>query len=455
MRSLYKSIKFFVPLICSISLVGCDKYLEITPKGYTLLTTVDNYNQYLNDQAVYELYAADYLVAPTDVRDLTIISAVPIYDNEIAYAWYDQWEGGIVSLWKEHYEAISTYNTVILGVADATNGTEQQKKALKAEALLGRAFEYFYLVNEYGKTYDSATAAQDLAVPLVVSDDVAVPIPRRSSVKEVYDFIVNDVNNALPDLPMSNSTNRYRGSRAAGYSLLARTYFYARNYSKASEYAGLALNENPTQGIVDYTTMTAVNQILPLAIRTDALYARAMWRVMEPSLPHLKSFNTADKRLNFFYSPVGNYTFTQRGRVQYAFGGQGTKNYENLGTSIAEMVLIIGEAAARSNNLSEALNRLDEVRKNRIPAASYTRFESTDKEEVLDELLLERKHELGFNTLRWFDMRRLNFEGRMPTITRLSANGTVVATLEPSSPRYTFQIPLFVLKFNPGMEQNP
>lgn len=456
MRYIYKSIKLYIAISCCISLAACDKYLGVTPKGYTLLETVNNYNEWLNNGTLYDLFVADLLIAPTDLRDFATISLPASYDAPMAYTWYDQLPLGHWSLWKEHYENISLYNSVILGVEKATNGTEQQKKTLKAEALLGRAFEYFYLVNEYGKQYDSASAATDLAVPLVISDDVAVPIPHRSTVKEVYDFIIADINAALPDLPLDNSANRFRGSKAAGYSVLSRIYFYARNYNKAAEYASLALNEAPVKDIVDYTTMTAVTAIRQLATRQDALFARALSEVIEPALDHLKTFNTNDKRLRFFYSPLGNLSFTQRGRIQYVFGGQGSvKNYENMGTSIPEMVLILAEVAARNNNLTEALNRLDEIRKKRIPAANYTRFTSSNQEDVLKEVLLERKLELGYSTLRWFDMRRLNFEGRMTSINRLNGVGSIFATLEPNSPRYTFQVPLNVIQFNPGMEQNP
>jgi len=132
-----------------------------------------------------------------------------------------------------------------------------------------------------------------------------------------------------------------------------------------------------------------------------------------------------------------------------------TLQYVNTGTSVQEMKLMIAEHAARNNELRTALQQLDELRSNRIAPASYTAFASTDQEAVLEQVLLERQHELGFSGLRWFDMRRLDREGRMGTIYRYDATGKVIATLEPHSNRYTLQIPLQVLSFNPGMSQNP
>lgn len=456
MVNIFKSIKFQGLLLSGLLLMSCDKYLDVTPKGYTLLTTVTNYDQWMNDYELYNFNQTGSLILPSDIRDFPAITTPPTTSSELAYVWAAQHTGTTATLWQSQYEAISSYNTVIQGIDEATGGTEQQKKTIKAEAMMSRAFYYFYLVNQYGKSYDSTTASTDLAVPIVVSDDVAQTTPPRSTVKEVYDFIISDLNTALPDLPLDNNKNKYRGSKAAAYSLLARTYFFARNYTKAGEYAQLALENSYGQTITDYTSFTVATEIRPLAVRPDVIFARATWGRYEPTIAHLKRFNTNDKRLRFFYSNLGNFTFPQRGLVYYAFGGQsGSTIHDNLGTSIQEMVLILAEVAARNNNLDKALDLLADLREKRIPAANYVRFESTDEEEVLNKILEERELELPFNGLRWFDMRRLNAENRMPAVIRYNGVGDEIATLEPGSVRYTFQIPQAVIEFNPGMPQNP
>ena len=119
------------------------------------------------------------------------------------------------------------------------------------------------------------------------------------------------------------------------------------------------------------------------------------------------------------------------------------------------MKLIIAEAAARSGDLTTALQQLDDIRTNRIQASSYVKFQSNNQASVLQAVLGERSNELPFSGLRWFDMRRLDKEGKMNTVYRYDANGNVIATLAPHSPRYTLQIPIQVLAFNPNMQQNP
>ncbi len=92
------------------------------------------------------------------------------------------------------------------------------------------------------------------------------------------------------------------------------------------------------------------------------------------------------------------------------------------------MKLIIAECAARSNDLTTALQQLDEVRKYRFATASYIPFQSNDQEEVFQEVLKERSHELPFNGLRWFDMRRFDKENRMGAVNRYDAQGNIIAT---------------------------
>ncbi|MNE76119.1 SusD family protein [compost metagenome] len=124
------------------------------------------------------------------------------------------------------------------------------------------------------------------------------------------------------------------------------------------------------------------------------------------------------------------------------------------------MHLIAAESAARStnpNDLTKALSHLNQVRRNRYTGTPIESrdFTSGSQAAVLDEVLAERRRELPFNGLRWFDMRRLDMENRMPRVSRTTAQNVTVATLEPHSPRYTLQIPIQVTAFNPDMIQNP
>ncbi len=457
---------FITALLSGIIFSSCDKYLDVQPKGVRLLETVTDFDLWLDNEYLATSVPGE-LNLFTDYKDNTSIKNPPQNDPDLIYTWHHQFSDDIKTppvIWKDFYQAIYYYNTVIQGVDAAIGGSPEQIRSLKAEAYLGRAFNYLYLVNLYGKQYNHQTAEKDLAVPFVTSNDLNKPTPDRSSVQEIYDYIIADLTAAIPDLPEDNSQNRFRGSVAAAYSVLARTYLYMGDYSKAAQNAQLAL-DNGVSAILDYSTMTKASDIPYLKKRVDAIYARfSNNRAQQeyPTLAYLQSFDTKDYRLNFYFSnsffsaDLGNYVFTIRGLTSFYPGGvaNGTTAHPNSGTSVAEMRLIIAEAAARANDLTTALNQLDLIRKCRFPANYYVKFQSTDQEEVLQKVLTERTFEFAFNGLRWLDMRRLDSEGRMAQVIRYDNLEEVVAILPPHSYKYTLQIPVQVLYFHPDWPQN-
>jgi len=449
-------------LLCTTLLLSsCDKYLDVQPKGKRLLKSVGDYDLWLNNTTALAYSIPNELNQLADHLDLPGIKTPPTGTNEWIYIWRDQYadEPYVTPvLWKDFYEAIYYYNTVLVGIDDAIGGTPEQKKSIKAEALLGRAYTYLYLVNLYGKSYDPATAATDLSVPFVVSNDLNTPTPRRSSVKEVYDHIIADLTEAIPNLPKNNSNNRFRGSVAAGYSVLARTYLFMGDYVNAAKSAQLALDNGESTGL-DYSTLPSAAGISHLYNRPGAIYARlhkTTYTTYTPTLSFMKLFDTKDLRMAYYYLYTNDYSFTKRGEpMHFAMGVAYSNAFPNCGPTVEEMRLILAECAARENDLPKAIEELHLLRKTRFKPADYVKYESSDQEEVLNTVLKERSLELAFNGLRWFDMRRLDAEGRMPTVNRYDGQGNVIATLPPHSVKYTLQIPLQVMYFNPDWPQNP
>ena len=100
----------------------------------------------------------------------------------------------VEGLWANHYSAIKNYNIAIENADLVADDAEFKADAqvLKAIAQFCRASSYLTLARHFGNAYDSASASTDLCVPLVlVYDQLAKP--ERSTVKEVYDQIYNDL----------------------------------------------------------------------------------------------------------------------------------------------------------------------------------------------------------------------------------------------------------------------
>ncbi|QPH40930.1 RagB/SusD family nutrient uptake outer membrane protein [Pedobacter endophyticus] len=455
-----KKIKYITQLLlCCLVLSSCDKYLDVEPKGKQLLKTTNDFDLWLNNQVLTSETSADNIMNyMTDNIDLQNVNTPPTTLSELIYTWAPQFTTDITSttyLWGEHYKRISLFNTVLVGINAAEGGTPSQKSSIRAEALLGRAHSYFYLVNEYAKPYDAATAATDLAVPYITSDDVSQKTPARSTTAEIYQHIISDINEAIPNLPADNSNARFRGSKGAAYSVLARVYLYRREYAEAQRYAELAL-ANTRATIIDYTNAATFPTTTNVVSHPDVIYGRSSVAIGLPITAEFKStFATNDARRTVLYY---NWASNVRGSTLF-YANLVTPVFQltNSGTSVQEMHLIAAEGAARSNNLGVALSHLNEVRRNRYTGTPVTSrdFTSTDQNAVLNEVFAERRRELPFHGLRWFDMRRFDLENRMPAVIRTNAQNNVIATLEPHSSKYTLQIPIQVLAFNPDMIQNP
>lgn len=455
-----KKIKYIAAqlLFCCMVFSGCDKYLDVEPKGKQLLKTTNDFDLWLNSSVLTSETETSILNYMTDNIDFVTVGNPPITPGDLMYTWAPQFTTDLTAityLWGEHYRRISLFNTVLLGIDAAEGGTVSQKNSIKAEALLGRAHSYFYLVNEYAKPYDVATAATDLAVPYVTSDNVSQKAPNRSTTAEIYQHIIDDINAAIPNLPPNNNNARFRGSKAAAYSILARVYLYRREYSEAQRYAELAL-ANTSATMIDLTNSATFPTNRNVVSHPDVIYGRSTAAAGLALSAELKStFSSNDARRTVLYV---NWTSSVRGATQ--FNAQNVTpvfSLTNTGTTVQEMHLIAAECAARANSLTTALDHLNQVRRNRYTGTPVTSrdFTSTSQTAVFDEVLAERRRELPFHGLRWFDMRRLDTENRMPAIIRTTAQNVVVATLEPHSTKYTLQIPIQVMAFNPDMIQNP
>ncbi|MGG8497998.1 RagB/SusD family nutrient uptake outer membrane protein [Tenacibaculum sp. TC6] len=444
-----KNIIHTISIIVFTLFISCSDYLEKLPSNVITPSQTTDYDEMLNSFSLFRSMPDEYIYL-SDASSL-YFAQQPFGAKENAFFWevdlmYSY--GNSPNLWNVPYSKIYTYNVVIDGVMSSEGGSESKKKEILAEAKLGKAFELFYLANTFCKQYDIATASNDPGIPLVYSIDVAEPIPGRGTLQETYDFIIESLQQAIPNLPMNN-TDRFRGSKLAAYGLLARIYYYMSNYEEAEKYAEEVLKINNT--IVDLNTVTnyADYQIKdnPEEIYIRVISGGANGPQVALASNHINLYNTQDD-LRFF----------NRNYIINIFGGYENFRELNFGISVQEMIFIAAEAKTRKNELSDALILINNFLRTRIDNTVYTDFTSTNQEEVLNWVLAERRKELYFRGLRWFDMRKLSKEGKMPNLTREYTNFntgvTTTYTLEGNSKKYTLLIPEVVMSFNPDMPQN-
>ncbi|WP_298715310.1 RagB/SusD family nutrient uptake outer membrane protein [Chitinophaga sp.] len=474
--------KLFLYIICILALTGCEKFLNIKPKDKFIPTTVTDFENMLNSGTMvnfgdqyWDLMSDDAFLPEGEPGNL--FTKQQPYGRRI-YKFdknpYDQ--GSNDFLWSEGYKRIFYCNTVINSIMEATEGTDANRKAVRAEALLGRAMEHLQLVNTYAHHYNAATAASQPGIPIALIGDISAKFV-RNSVKEVYDQILADGHAAVADLPLKNKLTKFRASRAGGYALLARTYLFMGDYANAKKNADLAIG---LQG--QLTDMNTYQVIIPGPFpnipgaplgwtnipdaqkNPETIVARHFLRPFglgmdvcaSPELTAL--FTNDDKRWTLYYAdgwpPAPPFNYMNRYGVKIFLRGDYYNNY--LG--VAEMYLVRAECLAREGKKAEALADINKLRQHRITPAAYVAYTpgdfGDDNERVLRFVLEERRRELAFTGMRVIDLKRLNKEPRFAKTVKHTAEG-VEYELLPNSDQYLRQLWPNATVFNPDWPLNP
>lgn len=457
----------FAIVAASLFFVGCDDYLDVEPKGLQIPNSVQDYDLLLNggsftihttanEQTLF-LSSDDWYMTGSDVGDINA------FNNELRdiYTYADglfQNQDISSGAWNAPYKNIYHYNLILNEIDDAVlTGayTDEDKKAIKAEALVGRAYEYWILVNTFANAYDSATASSDLGVPIVVTADASAQTGARNTVQEVYNQIISDMEAAIDDMPESQTSDT-RITKGGAEALLARFYLSMSDYANAKAWAEKALGQNNHIGdylysdhIAEYAKEQYFNRFYQ--------YTRGFYQgYISQDLVSLFDEDN-DMRLQTLF--VGcEWVFDPVLGWQYVCSGQyrNTLYMEvNHSPSVPEMHLIIAEAEARSGNKAAALAQLDMIAANRI--IGYTNYNLADfatDNDVMQEVINERRRELAIQGFRLFDLKRYNLESAFAKPTKHNLAGDEFQ-VEAGSPKLVLPIPGQVLARNPNMQQNP
>ncbi len=234
-----KLLKYMLMLALGVIFTGCTKdWLEVTPKGTEL---EDNYYQNADEAfaglvAIYDQvggtsggYINKFTVAlpasddhfaggggPTDVNNLQVISNYTL----------DPATGPQGELWDRGFNGVFRANVLISKLPDIPMD-DNLKKRFMAESKFLRAYFYFDLVRFFKN------------IPLFKE-----PIPASEMYKvvqadpaEVYSFIIQDLKDAIEDLPptVPVDTEGGRATVGAARALLGKVYLQLEDYAPAAE----------------------------------------------------------------------------------------------------------------------------------------------------------------------------------------------------------------------------
>ena len=213
MTFMTKFINLLIILTCIIC-SACNDYLNIPPKGSKIPTTLADFES-------PSLNRANYMWDESADRIMLNNS-----DEDTYYALY---------------ATISNCNLIVENAPTATEATDAERNEVIAYAKVIRSLCYDVLTNYYADTYDASTAEEKLSVPLITSANIDAPY-KQVSIQYLYDFMLNDIKEAIEMGLPAQSMTAIHPNLGAGYALLARIYLQMQNYEEALRYSNLALD---------------------------------------------------------------------------------------------------------------------------------------------------------------------------------------------------------------------
>jgi hypothetical protein len=327
-----------------------------------------------------------------------------------------------------HYEGINRCNQAMYWIPQLYNADENLRARLIGEAKFLRAFMYFNLVRLYG------------GVPLVdhlpdpSSDADMTMLLTRKSEAEIYDFIKQDLTDAIDVLPEKStysSTEIGRASRGAALALMAKVSLYQENWTDVLTYAGQISGYSLTPDYAEIFKVTGENNqesIFEVQGRGESPtkgiqgYSASQgargsggwgWGFNTPSLSLVNAYETGDVRKDatIIFAGTTLYdgrvvpTTVENPRYNYKAYSSAYSDAWESDTNIrylryAEVLLMIAEA---KNELGQdPTTELDMVR-NRAGLANTT---ATGQAALRQAIWNERRVELAMEHDRWFDLVR-------------------------------------------------
>ncbi|MEH3112410.1 RagB/SusD family nutrient uptake outer membrane protein [Pedobacter terrae] len=453
-----KKLLFILAITSLIFIAGCRKYVEIAPEQQRVLSTTSDYmmlmnNSFTNEQSYYYPVLSGDDAGSTESTWQNGIN-VPVAN---AYTWADRVFGSNEEDfdWQTAYRKIFIWNTVIDGIM-GSQGTDAEKQTGLSYALVNRAYDYFVLVNLYGKQYDRATASTDPAVPLILAPKFLTDLT-RASVQSVYDQITTDLTTALPglrDVPDFNTNP----SKAAAYALLARVYLHQRDFTNAKRYAEMALAIKST--LLDLNAYKASPSTFPSKVlNSEELMIKKTGQYPSAFPLSADAENMYDKTRDLRYTVLtiqgSSGRFPQFTTTRAYYKAFITNDGGYVGPSVPEIILIKAECEARAGQLTACLTTLNDFRRKRFDnTQAYPALSASSADDALRLVIDERKREFVGRGFRWFDQRRLAKDpGLVAPVIRVFKG--ITYTLQPGSNRYTYAIADKYITLNPEITQNP
>lgn len=344
--------------------------------------------------------------------------------------------------WRLFYRVIEQANQIIEHVPGIKgNISDEEKKLAVAQARFVRAFIHFHMTRIWGD------------VPYNTTMENITPLGRIPQ-KEIWKNCIEELNLAMADLPtvyyrsgtsgtVDDAKTRSMATKGAAYALLSHLYMWNEQYDKAAE----SVKSIEEIGNYDLLDASQYRNIFDIGSSREIVWeiyynkeigeyetyygSSLTWFFIRPfttrtklsvGIPKSKIQEiyhySGDKRIKEFFMSIddGNWTIKpgpldndENGIMFAKYRKEMNAEYKFDNNVIiwrlAGLYLLRAEAELRNGNAPVALEYLNKVRK-RAGIADYT---NTDTDNLLLEIIEERRRELVGEYQRFFDLVRLGW----------------------------------------------
>jgi hypothetical protein len=367
------------------------------------------------------------------------------------------------NFWSAGYTAINRANVVLQGIeANPSVVPSGLASQYKGEVRFCRAICYFYLLNLYEKKPYNADNGASAGIPLRLTAATTPEGPNvaRSTVAQVYDQILQDLNFAETNLPLSYSSGDssvVRAHRNAAIAFKTRVYLHMGKYAdvitEANKIVPLVAPFQAATGVRHKLASSFVSVFRASYTDLESVFSLPMLNTNGPGTQNgISLYHNAEFALN----PSGiladagwKTTDTRRSLVvgtaapfRYSKFNDDNNNYVPI-IRYAEVMLNLAEALARTNGVdARAIALLNAVRQRSDVTTVLAPATPTD---LINQILNERRIELLGEGFRSLDIMRQYIS--------FPAKGSVAA-VPTSAQAYVWPIPASEILYNKLMTPN-
>ncbi|WP_075589807.1 RagB/SusD family nutrient uptake outer membrane protein [Labilibacter marinus] len=316
--------------------------------------------------------------------------------------------------WWAGYKVIFDANKIVANAQSIPDATSDQKNRLEGEAKAMRAFVMLKLVQMFAPSYISNPEAPSILLatePLLHNDaDLS-----RAPLSEVYAQMEADLLSAINLLEYRDDIDD-KGffDKRAAQAILARVYLNMQQWEKARDMAveaytdvdlvavanlfdGFYYRNSETIFTVAYTQEDN-NTYLTIPSFYYPIYG---YSSMRANNKFVDLFSSNDVRSNYFL--IEPEIDKDRNLILKFLHNQSVGNAERISIRASEMYLIAAECEAELGNNKEAQDALYTIQSRANPSVVKSTATGQD---LVDEILVERRKELFGEGFRWNDIKR-------------------------------------------------